>query len=772
MKKITAEYRYTPEQLNTIQSLAKDCGLRELTAKILFSRGVDTPEKARRFLHPSGDNFLSPFLMRGMRELVDAVGEVKEKGGLVAVFGDYDADGIGAASILLTALERYGVRTAVHIPERSEGYGMSVEALREMIDARAPDLIVTVDCGVSNREEVEYVKSRGVRVIVTDHHELPEQLPDCTIVNPKLKDDYPYDNLCGAGVAFKVACALLGEDAYDLLDLAAVSTVADSVPLVGENRDIVFEGLKRINTRPRAALKYLLAGKKEEITAQSLAFTVAPRVNAAGRMGDANCALRLFTSKDSAEIYELACKLGEYNLERQQLCDEVYRSAKEQIAESGGAYGNIIMLCGEDWSTGLVGIVAAKIAEEFNRPAILFVKHGDMLKGSARTIENVNIYEALKSCSEFIEEFGGHAQAAGVNVRAENFDRLKNALDDYLGETYTAEDFAPVLSVCEDIDFKIDLALVRELEKLEPCGVGNKKPLFSVTAHALEARRLKDGSPHIAVEASELELVWFGGEKALPLLAADLPKKIVFECGISRFRGEETPRGIVRDMVCSAELTDLSRLYCFRNDLLRLRAPQPPLSAVFESSEKICARIRAARAACAYGLLCVCSGEIPPQFAEAVAGLDVELFRPGMRNAGNMLLVSPAADAEIGMYRDVIFLDRPADFNIEALAGKKIIVNRELCGYNSIAALETSREVMGEIYRALRSGLKGEDSVSAALSAGADFDYRQVVFAAEVFCELGLLRFERGRLAVVRGKRSELSRSHIYSAVCALKEKR
>ena len=168
----------------------------------------------------------------------------------------------------------------------------------------------------------------------------------------------------------------------------------------------------------------------------------------------------------------------------------------------------------------------------------------------------------------------------------------------------------------------------------------------------------------------------------------------------------------------------------------------------------------------------MCSGEIPPQFAEAVAGLDVELFRPGMRNAGNMLLVSPAADAEIGMYRDVIFLDRPADFNIEALAGKKIIVNRELCGYNSIAALETSREVMGEIYRALRSGLKGEDSVSAALSAGAGFDYRQVVFAAEVFCELGLLRFERGRLAVVRGKRSELSRSHIYSAVCALKEKR
>lgn len=771
MKKITAEYRYTSEQLNTIRELAHRCGLRELTAKILYSRGVDTPEKAERFLHPSRKNFLSPFLMTGMRELVDAVSEVRAKDGLVAVFGDYDADGIGAASVLLAALRRYGVRTAVHIPERSEGYGMSVGALREMIDENAPDLIVTVDCGVSNREEVEYIKSRGVRVIVTDHHELPPQLPDCVVVNPKLRDEYPYDNLCGAGVAFKAACALLGEDAYDLVDLAAVSTVADSVPLVGENRDIVFEGLRRINSRPREALRYLLAGK-DEITAQSLAFTVAPRVNAAGRMGDANCALRLFTSQDSAQIYELACKLNEYNVERQQLCDEVYRSAKEQIAQSGGAYGNIIMLCGESWSTGLVGIVAAKLAEEFNRPAILFVRHGDMMKGSARTIENINIYEALKACSEYIEEFGGHAQAAGVNVRAENFEHLRNALDDYLGEKYAPEDFAPVLSVCEDIGYTVDAGLVKELELLEPCGVGNKKPLFSVTARALEARRLKDGSPHIAIEAPELELVWFGGEKALPLLAADLPKTLVFECGISRFRGNETPRGVVRDMVCSAEMTDLSRLYGFRNDLLRLRAPQVSLSVLFEGAQSIGARIRAARAASQYGLLCVCSGEVPPQFSEAVAGLDTEFFRPGMRNAGNMLLVSPAADAEVGMYRDIFFLDRPADFNIAALAGKKIVVNRELCGYNAIAALETSRGIMGEAYRALRVGLKGEDSVAAALAADANFSHEQLVFAIEVFCELGLLRFERGRLVPVRGKKSELTRSDIYNAVCALKEKR
>ena len=436
MTKIVPEYTFTQEQNTAVLAVASACGLHEVTARILVSRGVDTPEKAKRFLSPSREHFLSPFLMRGMRELVEAVKEVKGEGGSIVVFGDYDADGIGAASILVTALRRFGVACSAYIPERAEGYGMSVAALEKIIDERRPELIVTVDCGVSNREEVAYIRSRGVRVIVTDHHELPPQLPDCVVVNPKLDDDYPYDNLCGAGVAFKIACALLGEKAYSLLDLAAVSTVADSVPLTGENRDIVAEGLRLINTRPREALKCLLATKKEEITAQTLAFTVAPRINAAGRMGDAGSALRLFTSTDRAEIYDLSCRLSAFNLERQAICDEVYRSAKERIAGEG-AYRNVIMLADDSWNPGIIGIVAARLAEEFNRPAILFVRRGDYCKGSARTIENINIYEALKACSAHIAEFGGHAQAAGVNVRCGEFEALAQALDAYIGAHYT-----------------------------------------------------------------------------------------------------------------------------------------------------------------------------------------------------------------------------------------------------------------------------------------------------------------------------------------------
>ena len=769
MKKITPEYTFTDAQCSDIRALARECGLREITAKILYSRGVDTPEKVREFLSPSAEHFLSPFLMRGMRELVDAIGEVRREGGTVAVFGDYDADGIGAASVLTAALRRYGMDCVAYIPERAEGYGLSVAALEKIIDEYTPSLIVTVDCGVSCREEVEYVKARGVRIIVTDHHELPEVLPDCTVINPKIADDYPYDNLCGAGVAFKIACALLGEDAYPLVQLAAVSTVADSVPLVGENRDIVAEGLRRINGHPCDAIAGLLAGRREDITATSLAFTVAPRINAAGRMGDANSALRLFTSENKAEIYDLTCLLNEYNIGRQQACDEAYRCAKEKI-EREGAYGNIIMLCDENWNTGLVGIVAAKIAEEFNRPAILFVKNGDCLKGSARTIENVNIYEALKACSEHIKEFGGHAQAAGVNIRAEEFEPLKQALDEYIGKTYTKEDFIPSVAVCEEEGLVFDLAFAQELERLEPFGVGNKRPLFKLETEKTEARRLKDGSPHISIRADGLDLVWFGGESALPLLGSDICKTLVFECGISRFKGKESVRGLVKEMLCGTAGGESTELYKFRNNLLRLTQPEVSVTAQKESSEQICARISAARNSCNYGLLLVCSEKVPLQFAQAVEGLETDLFHLSSQNIGNAVLISPAADVAVSLYRDVIFLDNPADFHLKELAGKKIVVNREICGYNDIAQLETSRAVMSEIYRGLKSGTECEDSVDFALASGLAFPYTQIIFALEVFLELGFFRFERGRLVAVHGKKSDLKLSKLYCAVCALKE--
>ena len=445
MKTIVREFEFTEEALSAVRTAAAALGITETTARLLYARGMTTEGKMRAFLSPSREHFLSPFLMKGMREAVDLIQKARDEGWRVALFGDYDADGIGALAILSRALRTFGIEPYLYVPERAEGYGMSVAALDTIFDEFLPDLIITVDCGISNHDEVEYAKEQGAYVIVTDHHELPDTLPDCVTVNPKFKDDYPYDNLCGAGVAFKLAQALIGEKALPLADFAALSTVADSVPLTDENRDIVAEGLKRIEHAPRPAFAALL-GKSGEVTAQTLAFTVAPRINAAGRMGDAHAALALFTTENEETVAALAEKLNLYNAERQRACDELYAHAA-QAAREEGAFGNVVMLAGEGWHAGFVGIVAARIAEEFSRPALLFVRRGDMLRGSARSVEGVNIFEALKACSEYIEEFGGHAQAAGVNVTAENFPRLKAALDEYLGTHYGREAFASKLYV-------------------------------------------------------------------------------------------------------------------------------------------------------------------------------------------------------------------------------------------------------------------------------------------------------------------------------------
>ena len=415
MKRLVREFEFSPEQREAVRALATVSGLTETTAGILYARGIDTEEKLRAFLHPSRENFLSPLLMRGMREAVALITQARDEGWRVAIFGDYDADGIGACAVLSRALRFFGIEPYVFIPERTDGYGLSVSAIDRIFDDFLPDLIITVDCGISGKAEVEYIQSQGAYVIVTDHHELPEELPDCIVIDPKLKDDYPYDNLCGAGVAFKLSEALIGERAYALLDFAALSTVADSVPLVGENRDIVAEGLRRMETDPHPVFSALL-GKASELSAQTLAFSVAPRVNAAGRMGDAASALTLFTSEDEEEIAQLADRVNEYNAERQKYCEELIAEVRARVAAEG-PYGNIIMLAGENWNAGFVGIAATRIAEEFSRPTLLFVRRGNTLKGSARSIENVNIFEALKSCADLITEFGGHAQAAAMRRR-------------------------------------------------------------------------------------------------------------------------------------------------------------------------------------------------------------------------------------------------------------------------------------------------------------------------------------------------------------------
>lgn len=774
MKKIIPEYAFTQEQLNTISSLAYRTDMTENIVRILYARGMDTPEKIYRFMHPSKDNFLDPFLMSGMREAVRMIESAKEEGKTVAVFGDYDADGICALSIMYHALKEYGIEPHVYVPERSDGYGLSEEAVDKVFEDCQPELFITVDCGISCAEETQYVYELGADVIVTDHHELPEKLPDCVIVNPKLKDDYPYDNLCGAGVAFKLACALLGERAYKLLDFAALATVADSVPLLGENRDIVTEGLKLFNHTPRPCFSALLGKTYDEVTAQTLAFVVAPRVNAAGRMGDAHSAFELFVEEKKENVLALATKLCSYNIERQQRCDELYLSAKEKLKEKG-AYGRVIMLSDESWNSGFVGIVAAKIAEEYNRPTLLFVKNGDMLKGSARSIENVNIFTALKNCSQYIEEFGGHAQAAGIHIAEEHFDDLERALNEEIERTYKAEDFEQRVPVCEFIDRPFPDKFAHELDRMEPYGVGHRRPLFALTAKACAAKPVKAGSVHLSVRSDYIDLMYFSGARHLSVIQSDVEKSFIFEINVSHFRGKEYVKGFIRDIVYDAQTGNDCEEAAFYGMINRLKEEEN-VSATAISSVEIKRMIANELAACPYGLCLVASDKSVLAKYDELAGLGVDLFYPATRDLSNVILLSPTSSVDFSGYRKIIFLDTPVNFSFPSLQGKEVYYNEDLCGFQSVLRLDTGRERLLDVYASIKRQamtLSGNTPLEIVRRAdGFGFSIEEGVFALCVFEELGLLALENGGVTVYRGVRADLRSSALYKKVCALQEER
>ena len=771
MKKIVPEYSFSAEQLHIISALSRETGLTEQITRILYARGVDTAQKIRRFMNPSRKNFLDPFLMRGMKEAVKLITQARDEGKTVAVFGDYDADGVCASAIMYHALRDFGIEAHVYIPERTDGYGLSESMIDRIFEECNPELFITVDCGISNAEEAQYIYELGTDVIVTDHHELPERLPDCVVVNPKLDDDYPYDNLCGAGVAFKVACALLGEAAYAYLDFVTLATVADSVPLLGENRDIVTEGLKLFNHRIRPCFANLIGKTYDGITAQTLAFTVAPRVNAAGRMGDARTAFRLFTTEDETEMYELSVKLCLYNTERQKYCDELYLSAKRKLLEKG-AYGNVIMLSDESWNAGFVGIVAARLAEEYNRPTLLFVHNGEFLKGSARSIESVNIFNALKNCSQYIEEFGGHAQAAGINVRADKFDELEAALNEEIGNTYGKDDFEQRIYVSEEIRDVFPEKFARELIAMEPYGVGHRRPLFVISAGACVAKPLKSASPHLSVKSNYIELTYFSGAKHLKIIESDVSKKIIFEISISHFKGREYIKGLVRELLYDGRTGRNAAESIFSNAVNRFYAPKSETEFIELSTEEIKNLIQARSEACPYGLCLIASDRRTLRHYEGLEEFGCDLFYPSSRNVANALIVSPAPDADLSGFRDFVFLDTPLDFNLSAIEGRQVFVNREIHGYTMFEKLHATREKLLEIFSAVRGNvayLNGTTAEEVALACdGLGFDKCDFIFALRVFEELGLISFAEGKLTVYRGVKVELTDSLIYKKVQVL----
>ena len=519
-------------------------GLPAWFSSLLYARGIRTEEEASRFLNPSADDLHDPFLLPGMRETVGLLRAAIADGKTIMVYGDYDADGVCSSSILMEVLHEEGASLAYRIPSRhTEGYGLNAEAVRDI--ARKAQLLITVDCGVSNVDEVALAKELGLTVIITDHHQPPEVLPQADVVMDPLLGDYPFPGLCGAGVALKICQALQGMAGVEKrLDLAAIATVADVVPLRDENRIIVSEGLKRIAATARPGLRALLAsaGLTPPYSADDLAFRIGPRLNAAGRLGDAKLGVHLLLTPDPAKAENIAALLEEANRTRQRFEREMTAAALSGLSAESLAASHVILVSGEDWNPGLIGLTAGRLCDRFHLPTVALSIHGDTAVGSCRSIPGISIYRMLQACEDLLERFGGHEQAAGLTVKAENIPLLRERLEKVISAAAPEETFLPAMEYDLALPFRTwtpeTLSL---LSRLEPVGCGNPPPLFLLQdAEVQSIRRVgRDGS-HLKLtlldeDLSIVEGIAFGAGDT----ADESPRKLdlLYRPVLNDFRG-------------------------------------------------------------------------------------------------------------------------------------------------------------------------------------------------------------------------------------------
>ncbi|MBN1794724.1 MAG: single-stranded-DNA-specific exonuclease RecJ [Candidatus Omnitrophica bacterium] len=507
-------------------TIAHTLGVSDILGQLLINRGIGDVIEAEQFLSPSLSHLHNPHLLNDIDQACELIQAAISRRENVLVWGDYDVDGVSSCALLITGLNRAGARVSFHIPRRVEdGYGLNEDcvAVARQHNAR---LFISVDCGITSHREVAQLKEAGIKVIITDHHRPAETLPLAdAVVDPWRKDSsYPFRDLAGVGVAFKLIQAFFDEDAEllrEFLDLVALGTVCDVVPLVGENRILVSEGLKVINSAPRTGIRALarvggIASKR--ITTTHIGFILGPRINASGRIGSADESCRLLLTDNPDEAARLSTKLDRINRSRQQVGNRILKEALTQIEDKTNfKHEKVIVIYDEGWHPGVIGIVASRIAERFFRPTIIVSTQGQSGKGSGRSIPNFHLFEALERCSEHLVEYGGHKHAVGLTIAKENLREFRQAINRVATEMITVDDLVPKI----DVDLVVSLSdvttdLIMECEKLSPFGVQNPQPLFLIPRLSLKRPTRSLGANGVALWVTDgrhyVEALDFSGE--------------------------------------------------------------------------------------------------------------------------------------------------------------------------------------------------------------------------------------------------------------------
>ncbi|WBX73864.1 single-stranded-DNA-specific exonuclease RecJ [Tenacibaculum pacificus] len=475
-----------------VNQLAKELSVEKTLAKILVQRNIDTFDKARKFFRPSLDDLHDPFLMKDMHIAVQRIEKAIANNENILVFGDYDVDGTTAVSLLSSYLKTIHPKVATYIPDRyAEGYGVSYMGI-DFADDNDFSLIIALDCGIKAIDKVAYATEKNIDFIICDHHKPGKEIPKAVaVLNPKQIDCfYPYDELCGCGVGFKLIQALGSkrnqtiDDLMPYLDLVATAIAADIVPMTGENRTLAYWGLQVINSKPRNGIKAIIHQlDKKELTITDVVFIIAPRINAAGRMKHGNYAVELLTEIDFDSAIEFASAIEKFNADRKGLDKKITEEALLQIENNNETEKFTSVVFDENWHKGVIGIVASRLIETYYRPTLVFTKSGDKLAASARSVKGFDVYNALEQCAEFIEQFGGHKYAAGLTLVPEQYENFKNKFEEVVKNTIDKNLLIPEISIDAELDLsEISPKFFRIIQQMAPFGPLNMRPTFSTTA--------------------------------------------------------------------------------------------------------------------------------------------------------------------------------------------------------------------------------------------------------------------------------------------------
>ncbi len=497
-----------------IDEIVKKHNVSKLIATILTNRNIIKDEEISKFLKPTRNDFHDPFLITDMEKSVERIIKAIENKEKITIYGDYDVDGVTSSTVLKSFLSDRGIDASVYIPNRiTEGYGLNNSAIDKIYDAGC-DLLITVDCGISGINEIEYANTKGLTTIITDHHEVGEVLPNAyAIIDNKRKDSkYPFRELAGVGVVFKLIQALgiklgLKEESYlKYLDIVCVGTISDIVPLVDENRVIAKLGLMLVAQTKNIGLRSIIdLSGYEKIDSNTISFGIAPRINACGRMDEATEALRLLLSKDSDEVRALAVKLNELNKVRQQTEKDIYENAIEQISKYDLQKEEAMVIVGENWHHGVIGIVSSKITENYFKPSILlsFEEGEEIGKGSGRSIAGFDLYEALAKCLDSIYKYGGHSMAIGISVKKEKLEEFKEKFKEIVKEAEITN-IVPIINIDSKVNLsEINKEVVQNLKLLEPFGEANKMPVFAFKGLRIDSIRALSEGKHLKLTLKE-----------------------------------------------------------------------------------------------------------------------------------------------------------------------------------------------------------------------------------------------------------------------------